>query len=196
MTELCAIALGSNLSNDIGDPEQIVQAAIAHLMTFPHIEVLRNSRWYRTKAITLPNSPPQPDYINGCAVLRTSLEPLQVLQVLLETELKFGRERRERWGARTLDLDLLLYGDRQMDTPELVLPHPHMGDRAFVLLPLAEIAADWIHPVLNQAIADLAENPPDLHLSYPIALTKNNTLNKANIFDQFDQNFACFPVNN
>jgi len=170
MTELCAIALGSNLSSDIGDSEQIVQAAIAHLMNLPNIKVLRSSCWYRTTAITLPNSAPQPDYINGCAVLQTSLEPLQVLQVLLETELKFGRERRERWGARTLDLDLLFYGDRQIDTPELVLPHPRMSDRAFVLLPLAEIAADWIHPVLNQAIADLAKNPPDLDLSHPIVL--------------------------
>jgi 2-amino-4-hydroxy-6-hydroxymethyldihydropteridine diphosphokinase len=82
----------------------------------------------------------------------------------------FGRERRERWGARTLDLDLLLYGDYRIDIPELVLPHPRMGDRAFVLLPLAEIAADWIHPTTGFAIATLAQNPPDLALSHPMAL--------------------------
>jgi 2-amino-4-hydroxy-6-hydroxymethyldihydropteridine diphosphokinase len=171
MTELCAIALGSNLSSHIGDSQQIVQAAIAHLVTFPNIELLRNSCWYRTKAVTLPDSAPQPDYINGCAILKTNLEPLQVLQILLETELKFGRERREPWGARTLDLDLLLYGDRQMNTPELLLPHPRMGDRAFVLYPLAEIAADWVHPILNQTISDLAKNLPDLiNQGYPISL--------------------------
>ncbi|ELS32169.1 MULTISPECIES: 2-amino-4-hydroxy-6-hydroxymethyldihydropteridine diphosphokinase [Pseudanabaena] len=170
MTELCAIALGSNLSSTIGDPEKIVQAAIAQLSTLPEIEVVRVSRWYRTKAIVLPNADPQPDYINGCAVLRTSLPPLQLLQALFYTEQIFGRERRERWGARTLDLDLLLYGDRVLDKPELVLPHPRMGDRAFVLLPLAEIAADWIHPIYQMPISELAKNPPDIDLSHPIAI--------------------------
>jgi len=158
MTELCAIALGSNLSSEVGDSEKIVKSAIAQLATYLEIEIVQVSRWYRTKAITLPNTVPQPDYINGCAVLRTSLNPLQLLATLFKTEQMFGRERRERWGARTLDLDLLLYGDRQIDSPELVLPHPRMGDRAFVLLPLAEIAADWIHPVHQVAIAELAQN--------------------------------------
>ena len=170
MTELCAIALGSNLSSKVGNSEKIVRAAIAQLATHCEIRVVSVSRWYRTKAITLPNSPPQPDYINGCAILKTSLNPFQLLQVLFDTEQMFGRERRERWGARTLDLDLLLYGDRLIDTPELVLPHPSMGDRAFVLLPLAEIAADWVHPVHEVAIATLAKNPPDLDLSYPMAI--------------------------
>jgi 2-amino-4-hydroxy-6-hydroxymethyldihydropteridine diphosphokinase len=170
MTELCAIALGSNLSSEIGDPEQIVRSAIVHLSSLSEIEIICVSRWYRTKAITLPNSAPQPDYINGCAVLKTSLQPLQLLQVLFHTEQMFGRERRERWGARTLDLDLLLYGDRQIDTPELVVPHPRMSDRAFVLLPLAEIAADWIHPVYEVAIANLVRKHTDLDLSDPIAI--------------------------
>jgi len=170
MTELCAIALGSNLSSDVGDSEKIVQAAISQLSSLSGIEVVRVSRWYRTKAITLPNSAPQPDYINGCAILRTSLSPLKLLKALFYTEQMFGRERRERWGARTLDLDLLLYGDRIIDTPELVLPHPRMCDRAFVLLPLVEIAADWIHPQCGLAIADLAKNPPDLDLSHPIVI--------------------------
>ena len=95
---------------------------------------------------------------------------MQLLRALFYIEQIFGRERRERWGARTLDLDLLLYGDRQIASPELVLPHPRMSDRAFVLLPLSEIAADWIHPSTGLAIVDLAQNPPDLDLSHPIAI--------------------------
>ncbi len=178
MTELCAIALGSNLSSEIGDSQQIVKAAIAQLASYPNIEIVKVSRWYQTKAITLPNAAPQPDYINGCAILRTDLNPWQLLQALFATEQSFGRERRERWGARTLDLDLLLYGDRIIDTPELVLPHPRMGDRAFVLLPLAEIAADWLHPITKVAISVLAQNPPDLDLSYPMAIDMAISVNK------------------
>ena len=170
MTELCAIALGSNLSSEIGNSEKIVQAAIAKIATYPEIEVVKVSHWYRTKAITLPNTAPQPDYINGCAILKTSLTPLQLLGTLFKIEQLFGRERRQRWGARTLDLDLLLYGDRQIDSTELVLPHPCMGDRAFVLLPLAEIAGDWIHPVNQLAIGELAKIAPDLDLCQPMAI--------------------------
>jgi len=172
MTELCAIALGSNLSSEIGDSEKIVKSAIAQLASYPEIEIVQVSRWYRTKAITLPNTASQPDYINGCAVLKTSLNPFQLLATLFKIEQMFGRERRERWGARTLDLDLLLYNDLQIDIPELVLPHPRMGDRAFVLLPLAEIAADWIHPIHQVAIAELAQNAPDLDVSQPMAINK------------------------
>ena len=100
MTELCAIALGSNLGSEIGGSEKIVRSAIVQLSSFSEIEIIRVSRWYRTKAITLPNSAPQPDYINGCAILKTSFQPFQLLQVLFRTEQMFGRERRERWGCK------------------------------------------------------------------------------------------------
>jgi 2-amino-4-hydroxy-6-hydroxymethyldihydropteridine diphosphokinase len=101
----CAIALGSNLGNS----QQIVEAAIIRLYQLSQIQVLRVSNWYRTKAITLSNLP-QPDYVNGCAVLETSLNPQELLGELLAVEVEFGRIRREKWDARTLDLDLLLYG--------------------------------------------------------------------------------------
>jgi 2-amino-4-hydroxy-6-hydroxymethyldihydropteridine diphosphokinase len=179
-SSLCAIALGSNLRSNIGNSEEIVKAALADLDSIPRIEIVRISQWYRTKAITgtiarsldrkkiaEQESTEQPDYINGCAILRTSLTPHSLLSVLLATEARFGRERRERWGARTLDLDLLLYEDYILDTPSLTIPHPRMCDRAFVLLPLAEVAPNWIHPINGCVISHLALDPLDLHICAP-----------------------------
>jgi 2-amino-4-hydroxy-6-hydroxymethyldihydropteridine diphosphokinase len=143
-----AIALGSNL----GDSRSILVSAIDWLQMHPQIEVLAVSSWYRTK----PIGPPQPDYLNGCVTIRTSLTPLELLRVLQAIEAKFGRVRQERWGARTLDLDLLLYETQIIDAPTLQLPHPRMVERAFVLVPLAEIAPDWIEPRSGQSIVVLA----------------------------------------
>lgn len=144
----CAIGLGSNL----GDSLAILTGAIDRLRMHPQIELLAVSRWY----ITAPVGPPQPDYLNGCATIETSLAPLELLAVLQAIEAEFGRVRQEVWGARTLDLDLLLDGDRIIDLPTLQIPHPQMCDRAFVLIPLAEIAPDWIEPRSGESIATLA----------------------------------------
>lgn len=143
----CAIALGSNL----GESQTILESALHQLDRAEGIELIRRSSWYRTA----PVGPPQPDYLNGCATLRTRQSPERLLQTLLDIERQFGRVRRERWGARTLDLDLLLYDDVILDTPFLQLPHPRMTERAFVLVPLAEIAPDWLEPKSKKAIADL-----------------------------------------
>lgn len=143
-----AIALGSNL----GDSRSILVSAINRLQMHPQIEILAVSNWYLTK----PIGPPQPDYVNGCVTIRTSLTPLELLRVLQAIEAEFGRVRQERWGARTLDLDLLLYETQIIDAPTLQLPHPRMVERAFVLVPLAEIAPDWIEPRSGQSIAVLA----------------------------------------
>jgi 2-amino-4-hydroxy-6-hydroxymethyldihydropteridine diphosphokinase len=126
------------------------------------VEVRHVSHWYRTRAITLPNSPPQPDYINGCAILATSLDPYALLDLLLATEQHFGRERRQPWGARTLDLDLLLCEEMEINSHRLTIPHPRMAERAFVLLPLQEIAPHWWHPTAQQTISQLARSPADL----------------------------------
>lgn len=147
--QLAAIALGSNL----GESQQILEAALARLDATPSIQVTARSPWYRTA----PVGPPQPDYLNGCALLATTLEPEALLDVLLATEAQFGRVRTTRWGARTLDLDLLLMGDRILDTPRLQLPHPRLTERAFVLVPLAAIAPDWVEPRSGRAIADWAQ---------------------------------------
>ena len=144
-----AVALGSNL----GDSEQIIEEALVRLDQLDGMRLQVRSHLYKTA----PVGPPQPDYINACAVFCTVLSPEHVLQVLLTTEASFGRIRRERWGPRTLDLDLLFYGDQVVDTPKLTLPHPRMHERAFVLVPLAEIAAHWLHPVRLQTVKELLE---------------------------------------
>jgi len=144
-----AIALGSNL----GDSLSILENALLELAQTPGIILVSQSRWYQTKAI----GPAQPDYLNGCAILQVELTPEELLNTLLEIETKFGRVRLEKWGPRTLDLDLLLYGDIILDTPNLQIPHPRMTERAFVLVPLAEIAPDWIDPVSQKAIAFLQQ---------------------------------------
>ncbi len=137
MTDIsCAIGLGSNL----GPSRQILEQSIEQLRAIPQIDNVQVSRWYQTK----PVGPPQPDYLNGCATFTTSLNPWQVLEVLQSIEQHFGRERQVHWGARTLDLDLLLYGRWQIDTVNLQVPHPYMAERSFVLVPLAEIAGDWL----------------------------------------------------
>jgi len=148
-TTPAAIALGSNLGNSI----EILQAALQALGQRPDIQVLKRSRWYQTAAV----GPPQPDYLNGCALLSVALAPQELLAVLLQTEAQFGRVRRERWGPRTLDLDLLLYADWVLNLPELQIPHPRMRERAFVLIPLAEICPAWVDPVSGSTMAQLAK---------------------------------------
>jgi 2-amino-4-hydroxy-6-hydroxymethyldihydropteridine diphosphokinase len=101
--------------------------------------------------------PPQPDYLNGCALLDVQLTPQKLLETLLRVEAQFGRVREERNSPRTLDLDLLLFDDLILNIPTLQLPHPRMKDRAFVLVPLAEIAPNWIEPVSGKAIAQLVQ---------------------------------------
>lgn len=147
--QLTAIALGSNL----GDSHAILDAAISILAAIPEITLLARSSWYQTKAV----GPPQPDYINGCALLQVTIPPQVLLETLLSIEAQYGRIRTERWGPRSLDLDLLLYDDLVLDTPTLAIPHPRMRERAFVLVPLAEIAPNWIDPITGKAIAELLE---------------------------------------
>ena len=145
----CAIALGSNLGNSL----DTLDSSLNVLNSNPGINLLAVSSWYKTKPV---GGSPQPDYLNGCAILNVQQTPEELLTLLQATELQFGRVRNERWGARTLDLDILLYEDLILDTPNLTIPHPRMTERAFVLVPLAEIAANWKEPKSGKAIAQLA----------------------------------------
>ena len=129
------IGLGANL----GDPAAALREAFDALSRLPATRLLAASRLYRTPAWGRTD---QPDYVNAAALLETALAPQALLAALLEIERRAGRVRDgHRWGPRTLDLDLLLYDDRVIDLPGLRVPHPHLHERAFALVPLAEIAA-------------------------------------------------------
>lgn len=157
----CAIALGSNL----GDSLRILETSIITLAKHPNLHLISHSHWYQTA----PIGPPQPDYLNGCAILETSLNPKKLLEIILKIERQFGRIRREKWGPRTLDLDLLFYGELILKTPSLEIPHPRIIERAFVLVPLAEIAPTWKHPIYQKTINQLLQgvNCEGVHLYQP-----------------------------
>ncbi len=136
------IGLGGN----IGDVANTLRAAVVVIDALPSTRVLRVSRLYATPAWGRVD---QPDFVNAAAAVATALAPRTLLDALLEIEQRFGRDRdrdHDRWGPRTLDLDLLMHGDRVVDEPGLRLPHPHLGGRAFVLVPLAEIAPALVVP--------------------------------------------------
>lgn len=147
------IGLGSNL----GDSAALLQSALISLGQLPGTRLLKASRLYRTPAWGMTA---QPDFLNAAAMLETALSPQGLLAALLEIERDAGRMRADdgsdRWGPRTLDLDLLLYADRQIDEPGLRVPHPHLHERAFALLPLVEIAPDIRIPGVGPARDALA----------------------------------------
>lgn len=135
------VALGGNL----GDPVGTLHEAIRKLDGLPSTRMVCASQLYRSAAWGVTE---QPDFINAVALLETSLDARTLLDAMLVIERSHGRDRdvESRWGPRTLDLDLLLYGDAVIEEPGLRVPHPHLHERAFVLLPLAEIAPDVMIP--------------------------------------------------
>ena len=154
------IGVGSNLPSErYGSPLETCRAALTAVEA-AGVAIRRRSRWYESAPV-----PPsgQPWFVNAVAEVETGLQPDALLAVLHGIDEKFGRVRRERNEARILDLDLLAYDDMVRNSPSgPVLPHPRMKDRAFVLLPLAELAPGWRHPVTGARISDLvAALPPD-----------------------------------
>jgi 2-amino-4-hydroxy-6-hydroxymethyldihydropteridine diphosphokinase len=144
-----AIALGSNL----GDREAHLRRAIEALL--PAFSHLRVSSFYETEPVDVPA--PAPMFLNAAATGESELSAPAVLDLLLTVEQQFGRERPYVGAPRTIDLDLILYGDSVINAPGLTVPHPRFRERRFVLEPLAEIAADWVDPVTGKTIRELLD---------------------------------------
>lgn len=145
----CLLGLGSN----VGDSEGTLRAAIGEIAALPDVQLVRHSGWHRTRPIGGP--PDQADYVNGAAVIETTVAPLALLAELQQIETRHGRVPAERWSPRTLDIDLLLYGNEVNETQMLTLPHPRMSFRRFVLEPAAEIAPKMLHSVIGWPIERL-----------------------------------------
>ena len=145
------IALGANL----GDREGNVRAALDRLAKTPGLDVTKTSGLMENPAVGGPaGSPP---FLNAVAEVVTSLTAPALMKRLLEIETDLGRQRREKWGPRSIDLDLLLYGDAVIDLPGLVVPHPRMAERDFVLAPLARIAPHAVHPTTRSTISQMLD---------------------------------------
>lgn len=183
--EITLVALGGNATSPRGGSRDTVIAALSELKSrFGDLEV---SGLYQTPAFPAGSGP---DFVNAACAFHSDLGAADVLAALHQIEADFGRLRQERWGARTLDLDLIAVGAdiqpdpatfdqwfglplevQKVETPsELILPHPRLQDRAFVLVPLADIAPNWVHPVFGKTIRQMLDDLPDTAIAEIIAL--------------------------
>jgi 2-amino-4-hydroxy-6-hydroxymethyldihydropteridine diphosphokinase len=147
------LLLGSNL----GEREKLVSEA-ANLIADSIGKIILRSACYETASW---GNTAQPDFINQALLIQTELTAREVLKRALEIEIRLGRVRHEKWGSRVIDIDILFYGDDVIAEPDLQVPHPHLHERAFVLIPLEEIAPDLQHPVLKRSVTEMARNLDD-----------------------------------
>ena len=148
------IGFGSN----IGDRRAHIQNAIHALSKTEGITLKKISSIYKTDPVGYEA---QAQFLNGVAAVQTDLPPLSLLRTLKDIEAVVGRQNRIRWGPREIDLDILIYGDLRLQTEKLVIPHPEMHLRRFVLAPLAEIAPDLVHPVFQETVQTLLDRLED-----------------------------------
>jgi 2-amino-4-hydroxy-6-hydroxymethyldihydropteridine diphosphokinase len=164
--EFILIGLGANLPGRFGGPRQMLEAALERLGT-TDVRILRRSRFWRTRPVPVSD---QPWFVNAVAVVDSPLDPAALLARLHAVEDEFGRLRSVRNAARVLDLDLLAYGRLVMSGPQPpLLPHPRLAERAFVLLPLAEVAPGWIHPVTGEGLPAMIAGLPHDQQAVPEA---------------------------
>ncbi len=147
-------SIGANL----GDRERTLAACVAELDAIAESRVVRVSPLYETEPV---GDIPQPDFLNAVVALETGLQPEPFFDACLQIEQHFGRERRQRWGPRTLDIDIILFGRRHVQTARLQIPHPRFSERSFVLIPLADLVPDLTPPGFSLPVAELAERCTD-----------------------------------
>lgn len=191
ITRSALIALGGNLPAFETPPEVTLRRAMAGIEA-EIAPIARASRLFRTPCFPAGAGP---DYVNAAVVIRTALPARDILAALHKIEIRHGRERKQRWGMRTLDLDLIALGEAVLPDPatqaqwralppdlqkmrapdDLVLPHPRLQDRAFVLVPLMDVAPDWVHPLLGLSVAEMAARLPAADLGEVVPLTDEGT---------------------
>ena len=148
------VGIGSNL----GVPTENCEEAICLLNTSPKIEIVDRSNLYESEPV---GEIPQNWFVNTTVAIKTSLDPESLLEELFKIENSLGRKRREKWGPRIIDLDILVYENYVINSATLTLPHPEMTKRRFVLLPLSEFAGDYEHPIENKTISELLKELPE-----------------------------------
>lgn len=148
------IGIGSNMEN----PLEQCRKAIGQIAAHPHISITARSSFYETEPVGLAN---QDWFVNAVVEIRTSLDPRNLLTTLLQIERQMGRVRREKWGPRLIDLDVLFYDDLIVETNNLKIPHPEIPGRRFILAPMDEIAGAYTHPTLKKTMGDLLASLPE-----------------------------------